>query len=43
MWPDRVSNLGPLALESVSIPTTLHDQAILPALVEMASDAVPDG
>ena len=23
MWPDRVSNLGPLALESEALPTAL--------------------
>ena len=27
MWPDRVSNLGPLALESDAPPTALHNPA----------------
>ena len=29
MWPDRVSNLGPLALESDALPTALHGPAKL--------------
>ena len=27
MWPDRVANPGPLALESDALPTELHSQA----------------
>ena len=29
MWPDRVSNPGPLTYESGVLPTTLRDPAIL--------------
>ena len=29
MWPDRVSNMGPLALESDALPTALHGPAKL--------------
>ena len=28
MWPDRVSNLGPLALESDTLSTALRGQAV---------------
>ena len=28
MWPDRVSNQGPLALESDALPTALRGPAI---------------
>ena len=28
MWPDRVSNLGPLALESDVLPTALRSLAL---------------
>ena len=27
MWPDRVSNLGPLTYESGALPTGLHGPA----------------
>ena len=27
MWPDQVSNPGPLALQSAAIPTVLHSRA----------------
>ena len=27
MWPDQVSNQGPLALESDELPTVLHGPA----------------
>ena len=29
MWPDRLSNLGPLTYESGALPTALRDQAFL--------------
>ena len=28
MWPDRVSNPGPLTYESGSVPTGLHSPAV---------------
>ena len=29
MWPDRVSNPGPLTYESGALPTALRDPAVL--------------
>ena len=29
MWPDRVSNPGPLPLESDALPNSLRDPAVL--------------
>ena len=29
MWPDRVSNLGPLTYESGALPTALRGPAII--------------
>ena len=29
MWPDRLSNLGPLTYESGALPTALRDPALL--------------
>ena len=36
MWPDRVSNPGPLALESDALPTALRNPAI--CAVSMGTD-----
>ena len=35
MWPDRVSNPGPLTYESGSLPTALRGPAYHPAIIEI--------
>ena len=38
MWPDRVSNPGPLALESEELPNALRG----PAIGQRAKQLIPD-
>ena len=38
MWPDRVSNPGPLALESDAVPTKLRGPASVSFRVQSISD-----
>ena len=40
MWPDRVSNPGPLALESDALPTALRGPAVCVCVCVCVSEGV---